>query len=128
MWRQRSITKSVLVAALGPEIDRFFNEFFCLLLIKIKDVWLQNSRITTFLSLLHGKYSENPWNSPENPGFLIYIDNSVPQRHFKGTVSEISSDSPCKDSTARFTTIPFRLCLTKYELDMKVYNFKNWLF
>ena len=43
----------------------------------------------------------------------------------EGTVSVVSSDPPCKDGNARFTT----LCLIKYELDINVlrnYYFHLW--
>ena len=35
------------------------------------------------------------------------------------TVSVISCDPLCKDDNARFTTVSLKLCLTKYELNVK---------
>ena len=46
----------------------------------------------------------------------------------KGTVSEISRDTTCKDDNNRFTTIPQKLCLVNFEWDINVYHFENWLF
>ena len=39
---------------------------------------------------------------------------------FKGTVSVISGEPPFKDGNAQ-------LCVLKYESDINVYNFENWL-
>jgi len=44
----------------------------------------------------------------------------------KGTVSEVSSDPPCRESNARLTTVHFKaLSLIKYKLDINVYNLEN---
>ena len=40
---------------------------------------------------------------------------------FKGTVSVTSSEHPCKDETAQFTTVPVKDFLIKYELDIHVF-------
>ena len=50
----------------------------------------------------------------------------------KGTVSIISSDPPCKDINARARlahngTLKYMLCLIKYELDMHVSVYLNFL-
>jgi len=39
----------------------------------------------------------------------------------KGTVSAISSDPPCKDGNARFTTVSLKTCRIKYELDINIF-------
>ena len=39
---------------------------------------------------------------------MMITENSYINRIIKGTVSVISSDPPCKDDIARFTTIPLK--------------------
>ena len=45
----------------------------------------------------------------------------------EGIMSVISSD-PCKDGNARFTKVPLKACLIKYELDKHVLISLNNLF
>ena len=65
----------------------------------------------------------NPKKSSEIKGFFQFSKLIFP--FFKGTVSVISKDHSCKDGNARFTTVSFKVCLIKYELDINVYNFEN---
>ena len=40
----------------------------------------------------------------------------------------ILSDPLCKNGNARFTNVPLKLCLIKYELDIQIYNLENCIF
>ena len=42
----------------------------------------------------------------ENNHYYFIQLQILPYFHFKGTVSVVSSDPPCKDGNARFTTVP----------------------
>ena len=44
---------------------------------------------------------------------------------FKGTVSNIKSNPPCKDCTAWFTTVPLKALSDQDELDINVYTFEK---
>ena len=46
----------------------------------------------------------------------------------KGTASVILSNPLCKNGNARFTNVPLKLCLIKYELDIQIYNLENCIF
>ena len=46
----------------------------------------------------------------------------------KGTVIVFSSDPPCKDDNAQFTTVPLKPCPSKYELDINVFVSLNCSF
>ena len=41
--------------------------------------------------------------------------------YLKGTVSVISSDTPCKDGYADLQRNPWKLCRINYELDINVF-------
>ena len=45
----------------------------------------------------------------------------------EGTVSVISSDPPYKDVKVIFTQYHLKVCLIKYELDIKGFFYLNWL-
>ena len=62
-----------------------------------------------------------------------YLFNVVARKvkcrfRIKGTVSVTSSDPPCKDGNAQFTTVPLKYCLIRYDKDFNVNNLENWLF
>jgi len=47
---------------------------------------------------------------------------------FNGIVSVSLSNSACKDGNVRFTTVPLKDCLIKYELDIHVFVYLNCYF
>ena len=62
---------------------------------------------------------------------MLITTNIIPYEYItyyllnKGTVSVFSSDSLCKEDGNGFLK---SICLIKYELDIKVYNYENYLY
>ena len=70
------------------------------------------------------------WAEPEYQplGFIpLQSDTGHMQSAFKGTVSVILSDPPWNNDSSWFTTVPLKLCLIKFELDIHVFVSSKWL-
>ena len=72
-----------------------------------------NLLINILNSLLHNHYGV-PQGSVSN--LLINILNSL----FKGTLSVILGDPPCRMTMPNSQWYPYRLCLIKFELDINI--------
>ena len=82
---------------------------------------LTEKNISQGHDVLSCKHDELTWDR-------IKIKTRIRDKQIKGTVNVISSDPPCKDDNARFTTVPLKLCLIKYESVINVYVSLTCLF